>query len=82
MAIRHPLTLSCLSCVTKRDREEWMMIAVPLDLSEEMFVKVHRLRSEFKEGVVRISCKQSMSVPCCWCRSMMASRLSMFFAVL
>ena len=59
-----------------------MMIAVPLDLSEEMFVKVRRLKSECKEGVVGISCKQSMSVPCCWCRSKMASRLSMFFAVL
>ena len=82
MAKRHPLTLSCLSCVRKRDREECMMIAVPLDLSEEMFVKVHRFKSEFKEGVVGISCKQSMSVPCCWCRSMMASGLSTFFAVL
>ena len=59
-----------------------MMIAVPLDLSEDMFVKVCRFRSECKEGAVGISCKQSMSVPCCWCRSIMASGLSMFFAVL
>ena len=66
----------------KGDREEWMMIAVPSDLSEEMFVKVRRFRSECKEGVVGIFCKQSMSVPCCWCRSIMASRLSMFYAVL
>ena len=56
-----------------------MMIAVPLDLSEEMFVKVHRFKSERKERVVCISCKHSMSGPCCWCRSMMASRLSMLF---
>ena len=59
-----------------------MMIAVPLDLSEDMFVKVCRFTSECKEGAVGISCKQSMSVPCCRCRSRMASRLSMFFAVL
>ena len=43
---------------------------------------VCRFRSECKEGAVGISCKQSMSVPCCWCRSIMASRLSMFLAVL
>ena len=59
-----------------------MMIAVPLDLSEEKFVKLCRFRSECKEGAVGISCKQSMSVPCCWCHSIMAYRLSMFFAVL
>ena len=59
-----------------------MMIAVPLDLSEERFMKVRRFKSECKKGVVGISCKQSMSVPCCWCRSIMASRLSMLFAVL
>ena len=40
-----------------------MMIAVPLDLSEDMFLKVCRFRSECKEGAVGISCKQSMSVP-------------------
>ena len=59
-----------------------MMIAVPLNLSEEMFVNVCRFKSQCKEGGVGIFCKQSMLVPCCWCRSIMASRLSMFFAVL
>ena len=59
-----------------------MMIAVPLDLSEEMFVKVCTFRSECEEGAVGFSCKQSMSVPCCLWRSIMPSRLSMCFAML